>query len=44
MLTFAADKRNSITNKQIVARKNERNDNDNSPMSSGSKTKMKSSL
>ncbi len=41
MLTFAADKHNSITNKRKVARKNERNDNDNGQMPSGSKTEMK---
>lgn len=41
MLTFAADKHNSITNKRKVARKNERNDNDNGQMPSGSKTKVK---
>jgi hypothetical protein len=44
LLTFAADNHNSITNKLIVAKKNERNDNDNGQMPSGSKTKMKSSL
>ena len=44
ILTFAADKHNSITNKQKVAKKNERNDNDNGQMPSGSKTKMKTSL
>ena len=36
MLNFAADKHNSITNKLIVARRNERNDNDNGQMPSGS--------
>ena len=41
MLTFATDKHNSITNKRKVARKNERNDNDNGQMPSGSKTKVK---
>ena len=41
MLNFAADKNNSITNKLIVARRNERNDNDNGQMPSGSKTKLK---
>ena len=41
ILTFAADKHNSITNKQKVSRKNERNDNDNGQMPSGSKTKVK---
>jgi hypothetical protein len=41
MLIFAADKHNSITNKQIVARKNERNDNDNGQIPSGSKTDVK---
>ena len=44
MLNFAADKHNSITNKLIVARRNERNDNDNGQMPSGSKTKLKKSL
>ena len=42
ILTFAADKHNSITNKRKVARKNERNDNDNGQMPSGSKTNVKS--
>ena len=41
LLNFAADKRNSITNKRKVAKKNEWNDNDNSQMPSGSKTKVK---
>jgi hypothetical protein len=44
MLTFAGDKHNSITNKQIVARKNGRDDNDNGQMPGGSKTKAKPSL
>ena len=37
--SFGADKHNSITNKLIVAKKNERNDEEISPMSSGSMTK-----
>lgn len=36
MLIFAADIHNSITNKRKVARKNERNDNDNGHTPSGS--------
>lgn len=44
MLIFAADFHNSITKITKVARKNERNDNDNGQMPSGSKTKLKTCL
>ena len=37
---FATDKHNSITKQKNCSKKNERNDEESSPMSSGSVTKL----